>query len=186
MGRGGLETTITEFDPRAPMRDAIALFGDHDPAIALEVVEPEQVPPMRSDRRKISKILRALLANAFKFTHEGKVRLALRTTAVRAVYTVEDTGIGIPKDAQQYVFDEFRQVDGTMTRRYGGSGLGLTLARRLAHVLGGEIIVSSTVGVGSTFGVDLPLDLDASTPPPASSGFAEGGAPKAELKSTTP
>jgi signal transduction histidine kinase len=105
------------------------------------------------------------LNNAFKFTHDGKVRVTLHTTPDRAVYTVEDTGIGIPEDAQRWVFDEFRQVDGTMTRRYGGSGLGLTLARRLARLLGGEILLTSSIGVGSTFRVELPLEIKSHLPP---------------------
>jgi signal transduction histidine kinase len=160
LNRGGLETAVSSFDPRAPMRDAIAAIDKGRDRVALEVVEPESAPAMKSDRRKIAKILGALLNNAFKFTHEGKVRVALQTSADRAIYTVEDTGIGIPEDAQRYVFEEFRQVDGTMTRRYGGSGLGLTLARRLALFLGGEINLASTVGVGSTFKVELPLDVE--------------------------
>ena len=75
----------------------------------------------------------------------------------RVVYRVSDTGIGIPEGMQQLVFDEFRQVDGSSTRRYGGSGLGLSLARRLARLLGGDIYVDSAVGEGSTFRVELPL-----------------------------
>jgi signal transduction histidine kinase len=160
LNRGGLETALSEFDPRFPMRDAIASLERNRDRVALEVVEPESAPAMKSDRRKIAKILGALLNNAVKFTHEGKVRVGLQTTGDRAIFTVEDTGIGIPEDAQRYVFEEFRQVDGTMTRRYGGSGLGLTLARRLARFLGGEINLASTVGVGSTFRVELPLDVE--------------------------
>ena len=79
----------------------------------------------------------------------------------RIVYRVQDTGIGIAPDAQQYVFDEFRQVDGSPTRRYGGSGLGLSLAQRLAHLLGGSIEMASTMGEGSTFAVELPLEYEA-------------------------
>jgi signal transduction histidine kinase len=83
----------------------------------------------------------------------------------RVTYRVQDTGIGIPPDAQQMVFDEFRQVDGSAARRYGGSGLGLALARRLARLLGGDIELESAVGVGSTFTVELPLEYVAPADP---------------------
>jgi signal transduction histidine kinase len=72
-------------------------------------------------------------------------------------YTVHDSGIGIPTEAQALIFEEFRQLDGTSTRKYGGSGLGLTLARRFARLLGGDITVQSHDGEGTTFIVDLPL-----------------------------
>jgi signal transduction histidine kinase len=165
--RGGLEATVTEFDPRAPMREAVAAARERKASVTLEVVEPEHALPMRSDRRKITRILGALVDNAFKFTHQGEIRIALRIHGDRAVYSVEDTGIGIPADAQRYVFDEFRQGDGTLTRQYGGSGLGLTLARRLARLLGGEIALQSAAGQGSTFTVDVPLEFDGQVSPRA-------------------
>jgi hypothetical protein len=74
------------------------------------------------------------------------------------LFRVTDTGIGIPPEARGVIFEEFRQVDGSQTRRFGGSGLGLTLARRLARIMGGDIDVDSTPGAGSTFIVDLPLE----------------------------
>src|SRR5256885_2343911 len=113
---------------------------------------------MVSDRRKIAKLLVALLSNAYKFTQSGEIRLSVEVRNGRVLYRVQDTGIGIPGEMQQLVFDEFRQVDGSSTRRYGGSGLGLSLARRLAQLLGGEISLESSPGEGSTFRVDLPLE----------------------------
>jgi signal transduction histidine kinase len=117
---------------------------------------------MCSDRRVIAKTLRALIDNAFKFTREGQVRVGLQIVGDRVTYTVDDTGVGIPMAAQALVFDEFRQVDGTRTREFSGSGLGLSLARRLAGLVQGEITLASTPGVGSTFTLDLPLRYDAS------------------------
>jgi signal transduction histidine kinase len=124
------------------------------------VREPEQRIVMVSDRRKIAKMLAALLSNAYKFTPSGEVRLSVSVQDEQVVYRVEDTGIGIPEGLHQLVFDEFRQVDGSTTRRYGGSGLGLSLARRLARVLGGEIYVDSVAGQGSTFRVELPINYN--------------------------
>ena len=118
------------------------------------------LPAMRSDRKKITKILISLLSNAFKFTPRGAVVASLEVRDGRAVYSVRDTGIGIPADAQQMVFDEFRQLDGSATRRYGGSGLGLALSRRIARLLGGDIALASTSGEGSTFSVEIPIEYD--------------------------
>ena len=171
--RGGLEVVVSGFDPREPLDAAIAAVQGKPERVQLRVVEPrlmgpgsadvtatEHAPPARvmwSDRKKITKILGSLLSNAFKFTHEGEVRVALEVLDDRVIYSVQDTGIGIGLESQRYVFDEFRQVDGSMTRRYGGSGLGLALARRLARLLGGDIVLVSTPGVGSTFRVEVPL-----------------------------
>jgi signal transduction histidine kinase len=167
--RGGLEVVVTGFDPREPLLAAVAMAQGRPEQVALRIVEQPRVeetaagehrPPARvmwSDKKKIQKILVSLLSNAYKFTHEGEVRASLEVLEDRVIYNVQDTGIGIPPEAQRLVFDEFRQVDGSMTRRYGGSGLGLALARRLAKLLGGDIVLVSTPGAGSTFRLEIPL-----------------------------
>jgi signal transduction histidine kinase len=165
--RGGLEIELSEFDPREPLRTAVAairaqLEGSARAAdVALHVDEPATfLPPMHSDRRKIEKVLITLLGNAFKFTPRGEVRATVTVRHGRAVYRVADTGIGIAPEARQFLFEEFRQADGSATRKYGGAGLGLSLSRRLARLLGGDIEVTSLPGEGSTFTVELPLEAD--------------------------
>jgi signal transduction histidine kinase len=158
--RGGIGIAPTVFDVRDPLHDAItSTRGRHD-GVALRVSEPETGAVMVSDRRKICKLLAALLSNAYKFTQSGEVRIGVEVRGNRAIYRVQDTGIGIAGEMQVLVFDEFRQVDGSSTRRFGGSGLGLALARRLARLLGGDIYLESALGEGSTFRVDLPLEYE--------------------------
>ena len=161
--RGGLEVVPTAFDVRDPLHDAVTTTRGRGEQVALRVSEPEAPVIMVSDRRKIAKLLAALLSNAYKFTSAGEVKVSVEVRDDRAVYRVQDTGIGIPDELRALVFEEFRQADGSSTRRYGGSGLGLALAQRLARLLGGQIEVQSAVGEGSTFRVELPLeyrDLD--------------------------
>ena len=157
--RGGLELVTTAFDARDPMHDAVNSTRGRPDSVALRVSEPEIPAIMVSDRRKIAKLLVALLSNAYKFTPAGEVKVSVEVRNDRVVYRVQDTGIGIPEEMRTLVFEEFRQVDGSSTRRYGGSGLGLALARRLARLLGGEIFLDSAMGEGSTFRVELPLQL---------------------------
>jgi signal transduction histidine kinase len=166
--RGGPELAIEEFDPREALREAVALTPGRPKDVELRVLLPDDAPRIRSDRAKVVKVLASLLSNAYKFTPCGEVRVRLAAEGDRIAYSVEDTGIGIPPVAHAYVFDEFRQVDGSTTRVYGGSGLGLALARGLARRLGGEITLDSAPGVGSTFKVELPLRADASDDPPSS------------------
>ena len=156
--RGGLDTTMTAFDIRDPLHEAISSTRGRADGVALRVSEPEGSVMMVSDKRMIAKLLVALISNAYKFTPAGEVRVSVTSRNGRVEYRVVDTGIGIPEALQQLVFEEFRQVDGSNTRRYGGSGLGLSLAQRLAHLLGGEIYVESAAGEGSTFRVELPLN----------------------------
>jgi signal transduction histidine kinase/CheY-like chemotaxis protein len=113
------------------------------------------------DAAMLRQILSNLLANAVKFTPEGSVFMGLATRQTREgerlIITVSDSGIGIPQDQFDRVFEAFTQVDGGTSRHYGGTGLGLAICKNLARSLGGEISVESVVGAGSTFTVDLPL-----------------------------
>jgi signal transduction histidine kinase len=158
--RGGPDLAVEEFDPREALREAVAVTPGRPEDVAVSLVVPEDAPVMRSDRAKVVKVLASLLSNAYKFTARGEVRARVAAEGGRVAYSVEDTGIGIPRTAHDYIFDEFRQVDGSTTRAYGGSGLGLALARGLARRLGGEITLDSEPGTGSTFRVELPLDTD--------------------------
>jgi len=118
---------------------------------------------MRSDPQKVRQIIINLLANAVKFTAQGSVRLAARAYDERVAFEVADTGPGIAGEHLERVFDAFWQADQRITRKTGGTGLGLSVARQLARLLGGDVSVRSTIGSGSTFIVDLPL----SAPPQA-------------------
>jgi PAS domain S-box-containing protein len=112
---------------------------------------------MRSDPQKVRQIIINLLANAVKFTSAGAVRLSARVVGDRVEFDVSDTGPGIAREHLERVFDAFWQVDQRMTRRAGGTGLGLSVARQLGRLLGGNVSVRSTIGEGSVFTVDLPL-----------------------------
>jgi signal transduction histidine kinase len=114
----------------------------------------------------VRQIVMNLLSNAVKFTKQGTVTVTAQRQDEALVVAVADTGIGIPKEALGDIFEAFRQVDGSTTRRYGGTGLGLSLSRRLARLLGGDVTVESTLGVGSTFTLLLPIDYRSG--PPAS------------------
>ncbi len=157
--RGTLAVQPTEFNPRDAVRDALATTNGRRESVTLVLEQDVALPKMRSDRRKVVRLLAAILGNAFKFTEAGEVRVSIAASGGRVCFEIKDTGVGISDDAQRFVFDEFRQEDGSATRRYGGSGLGLAIARRLAQVLGGEVALSSERGKGSTFTVDLPLLL---------------------------
>jgi CheY-like chemotaxis protein/signal transduction histidine kinase len=127
-------------------------------------VSPDVPHFVRGDKGKIEQIITNLVGNAFKFTRQGGVTVRLSrlasngsTMGDRLAIAVEDTGIGIPADKLEQIFGAFEQVDGSSSRQYGGTGLGLTISRRLANLLGGDITVSSVVGRGSIFTLTLPL-----------------------------
>jgi signal transduction histidine kinase/CheY-like chemotaxis protein len=128
-------------------------------SLALVFEEADNLPPMCSDERKLSQILRNFISNALKYTERGEVRVSARLSSSgdRVEFSVADTGIGIPEADLARVFDEFVQIENPMQRRVKGTGLGLPLSKRLAELLSGEIAVESTLGLGSTFTVTIPL-----------------------------
>ncbi|MFY0563614.1 response regulator [Archangium lansingense] len=115
----------------------------------------ERVAYVRTDALKLRQILLNLLSNAAKFTESGEVSLTARAEGNEAVFIVEDTGIGIPPDQLPFIFEKFRQVDGSATRKVGGTGLGLAIVKELSKVMGGGVEVQSTLGRGTTFTVRL-------------------------------
>ncbi len=125
--------------------------------LTFEVNADPALPMLYGDGERISQIAINLLSNAFKFTEQGCVTLALKASGEFWLIEVADTGIGIPPQAVNYIFDEFRQVDGSSRRVYGGSGLGLAIVRNLCRSMDGTVNVASVVGKGSTFTVTLPL-----------------------------
>lgn len=122
-------------------------------------VSPDLPSMILSDEDVLSKIGINLLSNAFKFTHEGQVSLDLQRSNGDWTISVRDTGIGIPIHAREYIFDEFRQVDGSSKRLYGGTGLGLSLVQKLVRAMDGNVSLQSEVDTGSTFTVTLPLEV---------------------------
>jgi CheY-like chemotaxis protein len=135
----------------------------------------EHAEEIRTDQQKLQQVLNNLLSNAFKFTERGQVELRVGCPdGDTCRFEVKDSGIGIPKDKQQVIFDAFRQADGTTARRYGGTGLGLAISRDLARLLGGDIEVESDGQHGSTFVLTLPRrpaeslhEQSGSSPPPS-------------------
>ncbi|MFL6213561.1 MAG: response regulator, partial [Blastocatellia bacterium] len=151
-------------------------------------LEPDLPNLMRTDAKRLQQVLKNLLSNAFKFTHEGGVRLRVEEAAKNWVYenealnraarvlafSVTDSGIGISADKHRIIFEPFQQADGTTTRKYGGTGLGLSISREIASLLGGEIRMTSAPGEGSTFTLYLPLYYTPSASRPDGNGSGPG------------
>jgi PAS domain S-box-containing protein len=157
---GRMPVHLSRFDLPELVAEVLA---EVDPLIVRSKLEvrreiPGRLPKLRSDRPKVKQILVNLLSNALKFTPRGSVTVsAADDKAGRHVHvSVTDTGIGIADRDRERIFGDFQQVDNSPTRQYGGAGLGLSICRRLAQVLGGRLSLVSKVGQGSTFTLALP------------------------------
>jgi PAS domain S-box-containing protein len=148
----------------------------HEKGLALvSEIAPNVPNDVVGDPTRLRQVLLNLLGNAIKFTQSGEVSLRVApcpessgSSAMRFTFTVADTGIGIPGDKLDHVFERFTQADSSTTRRFGGSGLGLAISRRLVELMGGRIWVESEVGHGSVFAFTVPLEIwDADNRPAA-------------------
>jgi signal transduction histidine kinase/HAMP domain-containing protein/DNA-binding response OmpR family regulator len=170
-GKMGVEDDEVELDDlRINMERSFRQVAQ-DKELGFEIeVEPSLPKLVRTDSKRLQQVLKNLLSNSFKFTHHGKVVLRIQhavegwnvgnqslSKAGKVIaFSVTDTGIGVPPEKQNLIFEAFQQADGTTSRKYGGTGLGLSISREIANLLGGEIVVHSEPDVGSTFTLFLP------------------------------
>lgn len=175
---GRMDLRQSEFDPKAAAENAVQTIRPMADAKELDLdIILEDVGSIYSDKDKVHQILLNLLSNAVKFTENGSVSLSLSADINSILFTITDTGIGIPEKNLENIFDEFRQVDGSLTRRHEGTGLGLAICKRLAALLAGNISVKSTVGRGTKVTLTLPRHYK---------GTERQDAPKPGMDRTTP
>jgi len=156
---GREEVEITKFDMSNLVTEVIGMIHPqaHQKNIELSYRDAATHHFIESDADKCRHILQNLIANAVKFTERGRVEITARQSGEIIELTVTDTGIGITDAQSPHIFDEFRQADGSTSRRFGGTGLGLAIAKKYANLLGGTISVKSIHGTGSAFTLSLPL-----------------------------
>lgn len=150
---------IERADLNDVVRDAASLIEPTavEKGLSFRLVLPDTPIPSETDPAKVKQLVLNLLTNAVKFTDTGEIVVAAEADDEFARIRVHDTGVGIPREARERVFSPFWQAEETTTRRAGGAGLGLSVARGLARVLGGDILIESTPGQGSTFTLRIPL-----------------------------
>lgn len=156
---GQLELESIPFDLAALAEETASLLSQNTaPGVELTcLIDPQLPAQLLGDPTRVRQVISNLLSNALKFTRRGRVdlRIALDSSGVRI--QVNDTGIGIPEDAQQRIFQPFTQAGAGITRQFGGTGLGLALTRRLCEAMQGELLLTSREGIGSQFSAILPL-----------------------------
>jgi len=160
-----LEIHKTEFSLRSLLNNLDQLFqlkaAEKSLLFAVEI-EDSLLDIVIGEEFRLNQILLNLLSNAFKFTHEGSITLNCSYKEGTAAFTLSDTGIGLSPEKQGLIFQPFRQADGSSTRIHGGTGLGLTITKKLVELMGGSLSIESELGRGTTFIVQLPLATSAS------------------------
>jgi signal transduction histidine kinase len=156
---GEIDVELSEVNIAEVLRevtDSLDLLVER-PRVQLRVQIPAVLPVLISDGDKVRQILLNLLSNAIKYTDDGSIDVRVEVPRGRLRVAVSDTGVGISPDELGRIFEEFHRADSMVARSRRGTGLGLTISRRLARALGGDISVESRMSVGSTFTLDLPL-----------------------------
>ncbi len=169
---GHLELEQVEFEPGELLEGALTMFAQPAERKGVELVADIAADArlcLRGDPFRIRQVVTNLISNAVKFTPHGEIVVRAHTLeqnahACRLRIEVQDSGIGIPLEAQEKIFEQFAQLDGSTTRQYGGTGLGLAICRRLVELMGGRIGVISTPGEGARFWIELALPRGSSSP----------------------
>jgi PAS domain S-box-containing protein len=169
---GKLELEVLEFDLRMAIEDVLELLAEQASAKGLEIgvlLPPDTPTWLVGDPGRLCQVLTNLVGNAIKFTEQGEVFVKVNCVEQKASdillrFEVSDTGIGIPFEAQQQLFEAFTQADTSTTRKYGGTGLGLAISRRLVELMGGTLSLKSVPGEGSTFEFTAQIQMCSSPP----------------------
>jgi signal transduction histidine kinase len=162
---GKMELDLETFDIREIVNDvSLTMQPQIDKNLNKLLVDiPPRIGTMRADATKVRQMLFNLLSNASKFTKSGTVRLQVRRNGVQGKdwieFSVKDSGIGMTPEQAEKIFDAFTQADPSTTRKYGGTGLGLTITRKFCHMMGGDIRVESALGEGAIFTISLPAEV---------------------------
>jgi CheY-like chemotaxis protein len=170
---GRVELESIDFDPRACVEEVADILAASAQKKGLELLvaaAPELPQRLRGDPARLRQVLLNLGSNAVKFTEAGEITLRAERASpgepLQVRFSVSDTGIGIPEERAHRLFQAFSQLDASTTRRYGGTGLGLVISKRLVELMGGELSVDSTLGKGSSFSFTLAFELGEATPAP--------------------
>ncbi|MCX6206969.1 MAG: response regulator [Bacteroidetes bacterium] len=172
---GKEEIDITKFNLNILISEIVTMIQPQilTKAISVHQKNKENVLFISSDSDKLKHVLQNLIGNAIKFTEKGTIEIISEKDGENIIIKVIDTGIGIHQDQLPHIFDEFRQADGSTSRKYGGTGLGLAIAKKYIQLLGGSISVTSILGTGSEFNISLPVNYQSSKKELAIEGFNE-------------
>jgi len=164
---GRMDLILERFDLHELIKEAVATITPliKERGNRIDIVMADEIGEIRADTSKLRQSLLNILSNAAKFTSEGEITVSCAregtTDSERVLISVRDTGIGIAGDKLEEIFDEFSQAELGTYREFGGTGLGLAISRRFCQMMGGDVQVSSELGVGSTFTINLPAQVDA-------------------------
>ena len=159
---GQMKIILAKMDLEEIVMDTVAIFKEvaERKGIRMRYVRKGVIPLVFLDQNKFERILTNLVRNAIKFTETGSIFIRLKCEKEMIVLEVEDTGIGIPEDHLPHIFERFKQVDGSSTRRFEGTGLGLTIVKESVDLMKGRVTAVSELGKGTTFSVELPVNLE--------------------------